>query len=75
MLPASSQRGWDKGCPSQKKKHGVYGAFHHVSKEHLPRYGSEFEFRWNNSKVTDDERMSKAVAMPAGKRLTCRQTV
>src|SRR3990167_3877200 len=27
-------------------KRGVYGSFHHVSKEHLARYCNEFAFRW-----------------------------
>ena len=28
-------------------KRGVYGTFHHVSKQHLHRYCVEFDFRWN----------------------------
>src|SRR5581483_5460157 len=34
-------------------KRAVYGTWHHVSKEHLHRYATEFEFRWNNRKLTD----------------------
>lgn len=30
-------------------KRGIYGSFHHVSKEHLPRYCDEFSFRWNKA--------------------------
>jgi hypothetical protein len=54
-------------------KRGVYGAFHHVSKEHLHRYCDEFSFRWNTRKLTDGERMETALGMMEGKRLTYRQ--
>jgi transposase-like protein len=56
-------------------KRGIYGSFHHVSKEHLPRYCNEFGFRWNTRRTTDGERMKTAIAMADGKRLTYRQTV
>jgi transposase-like protein len=56
-------------------KRGVYGAFHHVSKEHLPKYCEEFSFRWNHRKVSDGQRMVEAVKMVEGKRLTYRQVV
>ena len=36
-------------------KRGIYGSFHHVSKEHLHRYCDEFSFRWNHREVTDGE--------------------
>lgn len=51
-------------------KRGVVGAWHHVSKEHLPKYADEVGFRWNSRKSTDGERLEKAVAMTAGKRLS-----
>lgn len=50
-------------------KRGVMGAFHHVSKEHLPRYCNEFSFRWNNRDVTDGERTENAIRGISGKRL------
>ena len=56
-------------------KRGVHGSWHHVSREHLPKYASEFEFRWNHRKITDGERLEKAVARVEGKRLTYRQAV
>jgi transposase-like protein len=56
-------------------KRGVYGSFHHVSKEHLPRYCNEFAFRWNTRRLTDGERMEAAVEMVEGKRLTYKQVV
>ena len=34
-------------------KHGLIGSFHRVSIEHLHRYLSEFEFRFNMRKDTD----------------------
>jgi transposase-like protein len=54
-------------------KRGVQGAWHHVSREHLPKYAAEFEFRWNNRDMTDGERMEQAVLKTEGKRLTYRQ--
>jgi len=54
-------------------KRGVYGSWHHVSREHLPKYANEFAFRWNTRGLTDGERMETAIGMTAGKRLTYRQ--
>jgi len=54
-------------------KRGVFGAWHCISAEHLPKYASEFEFRWNTRKCTDGERMVKFVPMISGKRLMYRQ--
>src|SRR6266446_6783333 len=42
-------------------KRGVYGAWHHVSREHLPKYANEFAFRWNNRKVSDGKRTVEAI--------------
>ena len=56
-------------------KRGVYGSWHHVSKEHLPKYADEFAFRWNHRKITDGERMVSALKATEGKRLTYRQVV
>lgn len=42
-------------------KRGVHGSWHHVSKEHLPKYSGEFAFRWTHRKITDGERMVEAV--------------
>jgi transposase-like protein len=50
-------------------KRGHYGIFHSLSKKHLHRYCSGFEFRWNHRKVTDGERMVAAIEGAAGKRL------
>jgi transposase-like protein len=51
-------------------KRGVYGSWHHVSREHLSRYANEFAFRWNTRELTDGERMESAIEMTTGKRLT-----
>lgn len=56
-------------------KRGVVGAWHHVSREHLPKYVGEFAFRWSTRKLTDGERMRLAIPLVEGKRLTYRQAV
>lgn len=50
-------------------KRGIYGVYHHVSKEHLHRYLAEFDFRYNARKITDGERAQLAIIGSAGKRL------
>ncbi len=42
-------------------KRGVIGTFHHVSKEHLPRYLSEFDFRWNHRGMSDGQMAVAAI--------------
>jgi transposase-like protein len=56
-------------------KRGVYGSWHHVSREHLPKYANEFAFRWNTRKVSDGERTVAAIKTAEGKRLTYRQVI
>lgn len=56
-------------------KRGMMGAFHHVSPEHLQRYGNEFAFRWNHRNVTDGERFWTAVKSSEGKRLKYQNTI
>jgi hypothetical protein len=53
-------------------KRGVYGTFHHVSRQHLHRYLSEFDFRYNSRETTDGERAELALKGAEGKRLTHR---
>ena len=50
-------------------KRSLDGTHHNVSKEHLQRYASEFEFRWNTSHMTDSERVQSLVDGTQGKRL------
>lgn len=56
-------------------KRGVYGAWHHVSREHLPKYADEFAFRWTHRKETDGERTVAAIKATEGKRLTYQQVI
>lgn len=51
-------------------KRGLIGTFHHVGEQHLQRYVTEFDFRWNHRKVSDRERSDKLLQSIAGKRLT-----
>jgi len=50
-------------------KRGLIGTFHHVGEQHLQRYATEFDYRWNNRKITDKERSDKLLGRIAGKRL------
>ncbi len=54
-------------------KRGINGAFHHVSKGHLHRYCTEFEFRYNRRKMSDGERAAQIISGAEGKRLTYKQ--
>lgn len=57
-------------------KRGLIGTYHHVGEQHLQKYVSEFDFRYNNRAklgVTDAERADKALKGIAGKRLTYRR--
>jgi transposase-like protein len=56
-------------------KKGVYGSWHHVCREHLPKYANEFAFRWGTNKLTDGARMATMPPLFAGKRLMYRQPV
>ena len=58
-------------------KRGINGVYHHVGKQHLHRYLSEFDFRYNARKIADGERSALAIKGTGGKRLmyrdSCRQ--
>ena len=54
-------------------KRGITGTYHHVSQQHLKRYLTEFDFRYNERSalnVTDAERAVRAVKGVIGKRVT-----
>jgi transposase-like protein len=51
-------------------KRGVIGTFHNVSRKHLHRYASEFEFRWNTRKMDDGQRLGALIRRADGRRLT-----
>jgi len=50
-------------------KRGMIGTFHAVSKKHLHRYVSEFEYRYNTRHLDDGERTAIAIRKADGKRL------
>jgi len=56
-------------------KRGINGVYHQVGKQHLHRYLSEFDFRYNARKVTDGERTLQAIKQTGGKRLMLRDSI
>jgi hypothetical protein len=55
-------------------KRGIIGVYQHVDSNHLHRYLSEFNFRYNERKTTDAERSEAALIGIEGKRLTYRDS-
>jgi transposase-like protein len=55
-------------------KRGINGVYHHVGKQHLHRYLSEFDFRYNSRLINDGERSLLAIKKVSGKRLTYRDS-
>jgi transposase-like protein len=55
-------------------KRGINGVYHHVGKNHLHRYLSEFDFRYNSRHIEDGERSLLAIRKVTGKRLTYRDS-
>jgi hypothetical protein len=60
-------------CRFSLMKRAVYGTHHSISEAHLPRYLSEWDYKWNTRKMTDGERTAIAVKGGEGKRLQYRQ--
>ena len=54
-------------------KRSLDGTHHHVSREHLHRYLSEFDFRYGTRKMSDTARMSRLMEQVGGRRLTYRR--
>jgi len=50
-------------------KRGLVGTFHHVGEQHLQKYVTEFDYRWNHRKVSDSERSDALLSQIHGKRL------
>ncbi|MDA1297353.1 MAG: IS1595 family transposase [Chloroflexi bacterium] len=48
-------------------KRGMFGTFHHVSRHRLPMYLSEFEYRFNQRKVSDGERFDALISRTCGR--------
>jgi transposase-like protein len=55
-------------------KRGMKGVYQHCGEQHLKRYLSEFDFRYNTRDLTDSERADLALKGITGKRLTYRRT-
>jgi len=55
-------------------KRGINGVYHHVGKQHLHRYLSEFDFRYNSRKEKDGDRTLLALNSVGGKRLMLRDS-
>src|SRR6266851_2191314 len=53
-------------------KRAIFGAHHSISEAHLPRYLTEWDFKWNTRKMTDGERAALALKGAEGRRLTYR---
>jgi transposase-like protein len=56
-------------------KRGINGVYHHVGKQHLHRYLSEFDFRYNSRKEKDGDRTLLAIKGVGGKRLMLRDSL
>lgn len=58
-------------------KRGLVGTFHHVGEQHLQRYATEFDFRWNfrvKNGFGDTDRADKLLSQISGKRLMYRDS-
>ena len=60
-------------CVHALLKRGVHGVYHHWSVQHLHRYLTEFDFRFNLRKSTDGMRTIEAIKAIEGKRLFYRE--
>jgi transposase-like protein len=56
-------------------KRGINGVYHHVGKQHLHRYLTEFDFRYNSRKEKDGDRTLLAIKGVGGKRLMLRDSI
>ncbi len=55
-------------------KRGINGVYHFVGKQHLHRYLTEFDFRYNSRDLKDGERTVMAIKQTGGKRLMLRDS-
>jgi len=56
-------------------KRGMRGVYQHCGEQHLQRYVTEFDFRYNGRNLNDNERRDRALKGISGKRLTYRRTL
>jgi transposase-like protein len=56
-------------------KRSLDGTFHHVSREHLPRYLAEFDYRYSTRKLDDTARLSRVMGQVGGRRLTYKRLI
>lgn len=56
-------------------RRGLHGIYHAVSKKHLHRYMSEFEFRYNRRFMDDGDRTAAAIKSAEGKRLKYKTSI
>lgn len=56
-------------------KRGLVGVYQHMGSQHLHRYLTEFEFRYNARDITDVERTAMALLSIGGKRLEYKELV
>lgn len=56
-------------------KRSIDGTHHAVSRQHLHRYLSEFDYRYSTRKMTDGQRTALTITKAAGKRLQYRETM
>ena len=54
-------------------KRGMRGVYQHCGEQHLQRYVTEFDFRYNHREVNDNERREVVLKNISGKRLTYRR--
>jgi hypothetical protein len=54
-------------------KRGIYGTYHHIGKGYMQQYLNEFNFRYNNRKLSDVDRADLAIKAIEAKRLTMKQ--
>lgn len=55
-------------------KRGLIGVYHQVGSNHLHRYLTEFDFRYNARKISDTDRTLLALSQAEGKRLQLRDS-
>jgi len=56
-------------------KRGINGVYHHVGRQHLHRYLTEFDYRYNARKVSDTERSQAVLKIVSGKRIMYKEIV